>query len=349
MSDAVLCSNCFRDEGLRLDSLWHGDKSNAPCANCGSTDGSKLTKGLVEQIAHRFFVRGTTIRLDFGAAPVVVMNEHQKTSIKAAPWFGQDIRLIEKTLEVGFFRYGPRMWMVGEVEPLKSLQRADERKAILERITEEYPARILPKGAVFYRLRKSPTEPSSASEYDSPPGRFLGEGRLDSADFPVLYGSQDLQVCVHECRVTVDDESFVASLTPTKDLRLLDLTHLLEEDVTEFESLDLAVLMIFLAGKHAYEIARSIATAARDAGFDGLVYPSYFSLLRTGATPFATVYGISIRRFPGMAAHAQAQSIPNFAIFGRPIQEGTVGIHCINRLILNQADYDLVFGPVGYE
>jgi len=166
----------------------------------------------------------------------------------------------------------------------------------------------------------------------------------------VLYGSQDLQVCVHECRVTADDESFIASLIPTRDLRLLDLTHLLEEkDVTEFESLDLAVHMLFLAGKHAYEITRAVAAAARDAGFDGLIYPSYFSLLRTGAAPFATIYGISIRKFPGLAAHAQAQTIPNFAIFGRPIQQGSVAIHCINRLILNQAEYDLVFGPVGYE
>jgi hypothetical protein len=350
MSAAVLCSNCFRDEGLRLDSFKYGDNSSSPCAQCGSTDGRKLTKELVEQIAHRFFVRGTTLRLDFGAAPVVVMNEHQKTTIKAAPWFEQDIRLLEKTLGMGFFRYGPRLWMVGEVEPLKALQRSDERKKILERITSEYPARILSKEEVFYRLRKSPKEPSSPSEYDSPPGHLLGEGRLDSADFPVLYGSQDLQVCVHECRVTVDDESFVASLVPTRDLRLLDLTHLLEEQhVTEFESLDIAVHMLFLAGKHAYEIARAVATAARDAGFDGLIYPSYFSLLRTGATPFATIYGISIRRFPRFAAHAQAQTIPNFAIFGRPIQQGIVAIHCINRLILNQAEYDLVFGPVGYE
>jgi hypothetical protein len=350
MSDAVLCSNCFHDEGLRLDSLRHGTKSDSPCAHCGSTGGSKLTKDLAGQIAHRFFVRGTTHRVDFGAAPVVVMNEHQKTTIKAAPWFEQDIRLLEKTLGVGFFHYGPRMWMVGEVEPLKDLQRSEERKKILERITSEYPTRVLSKADVFYRLRKSPQEPSSPSEYDSPPGHLLGEGRLDSVDFPVLYGSQDLQVCVHECRVTADDESFIASLIPTRDLRLLDLTHLLEEKgVTEFESLDLAVHMLFLAGKHAYEITRAVAAAARDAGFDGLIYPSYFSLLRTGAAPFATIYGISIRKFPGLAAHAQAQTIPNFAIFGRPIQQGSVAIHCINRLILNQAEYDLVFGPVGYE
>src|SRR5580765_5406799 len=124
MSDAVLCSNCFRDEGLRLDSLRHGTKSDSPCVHCGSTEGSKLTKNLTGQIAHRFFVRGTTHRVDFGAAPVVAMNEHQKTTIKAAPWFEQDIRLLEKTLGVGFFHYGPMMWMVGEVEPLKDLQRS---------------------------------------------------------------------------------------------------------------------------------------------------------------------------------------------------------------------------------
>jgi hypothetical protein len=277
------------------------------------------------------------------------MNEHQRTTIKAAPWFEQDIRLLEETLDVGFFHYGPRLWMVGEVEPLKTLQRLDGRSQILKRITSEYPARILSKTDIFYRLRKGPHNPSSPSEYDSPPDHLLGEGRLDSVDFPVLYGSQDLQLCVHECRATVDDESFIASLMPTKDLRLLDLTNLLQEDVTEFESLDIAVHMLFLAGKHAYEITRAVAISAHDAGYDGLIYPSYFSLLRTGAVPFATIYGISIRKFPGLAAQAQAQTIPNFAVFGRPILQGSVTVQCINRLILNQAEYDLVFGPVGYE
>jgi hypothetical protein len=97
------------------------------------------------------------------------------------------------------------------------------------------------------------------------------------------------------------------------------------------------------------KITRAVANAARDAGFDGLIFPSYFSLLRTGAAPFATIYGISIRKFAGLSQHAQTQMIPNFAIFGRPIQQGSIAVHCINRLILNRADYDLVFGPVGYE
>ena len=86
-----------------------------------------------------------------------------------------------------------------------------------------------------------------------------------------MYGSQDLQICVHECRVTAEDELYLATLAPARNLQLLDLTELLsEERVTEFESLDMAIHMLFLAGTHAYEITREIARAAHAAGYDGL-------------------------------------------------------------------------------
>jgi hypothetical protein len=63
--------------------------------------------------------------------------------------------------------------------------------------------------------------------------------------------------------VTAEDELFVASLAATRDLKLLDLTQLLyEEHVTEFDGLDMAVHMLFLAGPHSYEITRLIAQAA---------------------------------------------------------------------------------------
>jgi hypothetical protein len=66
-----------------------------------------------------------------------------------------------------------------------------------------------------------------------------------------------------------------------------------EKEVTEFDSLDMAVHMQFLAGKHSFEISSDIARAAHAAGYDGLIYPSYFSLVRTGAMPFETTYGIA--------------------------------------------------------
>jgi hypothetical protein len=71
-------------------------------------------------------------------------------------------------------------------------------------------------------------------------------------------------------------------MRPTRDLKLLDLSGVLKEDVTEFESLDMAIHMLFLAGGHSYSISRAIAADAHHRGYDGIIYPSYFSLVRLG-------------------------------------------------------------------
>ena len=119
------------------------------------------------------------------------------------------------------------------------------------------------------------------------------------------------------------------------------------KEVTEFESLDLTVHMLFLAGHHSYQLTRAIAEAARMAGFDGLVYPSYFSLLRLGQMPFPTVYGISHRRIEQFHEYEQAKTIPNLALFGRPVAAGSVAVKCIDRLVLSKVAYEYHFGPTG--
>jgi hypothetical protein len=348
MADFLLCSNCFQDQGLRLDAARIGLADGSACPNCGAKTGRKLSKDLIENLAHRFFVWGTIHRCDYGAAPRVQFNERQSTSIDTSPWFEPDLRLIEKALGVGFFYYGPRLWMVGEVEPLKALQNPATRASIIGRIMTEYPTINLTTERIIYRVRKSPAEPTEFSQYDSPPITLAGSGRLDSKGFPVMYASPDLAVCVHECRITAEDELFVATLAPMRDLKLLDITELLQEDATEFESLDMAVHMLFLAGEHSYNITREIALEVHKAGYDGLVYPSYFSLLRTGGMPFETVYGISHRRIAQLADREKSKTIPNLALFGRPIEQGHVGVRCINKLILRRVEYDTHFGPVGY-
>lgn len=176
-----------------------------------------------------------------------------------------------------------------------------------------------------------------------------GTGRLDTASLPILYASRDLELCVHECRFKAEDDLYVGTLGPANELKMLDLTELLiEEDVTEFESLDMAVHMLFLAGDHSYPIARDVAAAAKEKGFDGLIYPSYFSLLRTGAMPFETIYGISTRKFTNRTEYEQSKIAPNIAIFGRPVSEGRVIVKSINRLIISKAEYAFHFGPVGF-
>lgn len=97
-----------------------------------------------------------------------------------------------------------------------------------------------------------------------------------------MYASRDLDTCLHECRVSVEDDLFVATLRPRRTLKLLDVSRLLHEprEVSEFESLDLAVNMLFLAGEHSYAVTQEISGAVQRAGFDGMAYPSYFSMLR---------------------------------------------------------------------
>lgn len=342
-----LCSDCFRNSGLRIEAKKLGLANSERCAHCGLTTGAKLSHHDIEEVAHRFFVRGSMVRADFGGAPQIQFNSHQRSSIDPNSFHTDDADLISATIGVGFFYYGPNLWMLGEVYPLQALQDENERGGVLRRIVTEYPEQTISDALIFYRLRKSVDEPGNAAQYDSAPSAARGTGgRLDSEDLPVLYASTDLQLCVHECRVASEDEAYVACLKADQPLRMLDLTGVLREDVTAFESLDIAVHMIFLASSHAYPITRAIARAAHEAGFDGIIFPSYFSLIRTGGAFLETVYGLPARMMQGSDAREAAKTVPNFALFGHPVAEGKVSVVCINRLYVRQASYDLGFGPV---
>jgi hypothetical protein len=264
-------------------------------------------------------------RYDYGAAPRIIYNDRHESDITVSPWLEADVRLMERVLGVGFFVYGPRFWMFGEVEPLKELQNPVTRPKIIARMLAEYPTLVLSTDQTMYRVRRAPNEPGVHSQYDSPPLAKQGSGRFDTPASPVLYASQDLEVCLHECRISAEDDVYLATLSPTRDLKLLDLAVLLpEENVTEFESLDMAVHMLFLAGTHSYEITQDLAAAACAAGLDGLVYPSYFTLLRTGDMPFATSLGISHRRFP--VRREFEQSRPQISALGEWNHSGPSGM-----------------------
>lgn len=132
-----------------------------------------------------------------------------------------------------------------------------------------------------------------------------------------------------------------------RSLSLLDLAGMLDEpfEVGEFDSLDLAVNMLFLAGDHSYPISREIAKAARQEGFDGIVYPSYFSMLRNGVKPFETTYGMSHRKVPQYREFEDSKISRNVGVFGRPIEEGLVEVDCVNRVVLSTVVYSVHFGP----
>lgn len=342
----IYCSNCFEDEGLKLKAFMIGAKNTDSCPNCTSSSGTKLDKALLIKLAHSFFVWGSLYRCDYGFSPVIEFNEHQKTDIDVSPQLIKDIHIFESALKVGFFYYGPRLWMVGENEPLIQLQNSKTRSEIIGEILSLYPIKTLSSNENIYRLRINPNSPNEELQYDSPPLEFLGTGRLDDKNHPILYASKDIEVCLHECRVTALDDIYMATLTPNTDLKLLDLSKIIDEDLTEFESIDLAVYMLFLATKHSYEIIREISKKTKEAGFDGIIYPSYFSLLRTGGMPFDTTSGISNRKLSQYRDFEQDKIVENIALFGYPIKEGKLQVQCINAIKLTNIRYSMQFGPV---
>ena len=305
-----------------------------------------MTSDRLITLAQHFFVWGSVRRFDYGAAPAIQFNDRRETNIALPGELDEDARVFEEVLRVGFFAYEPRYWMFGEVEPLKRLRDETSRSREIERILREYGTTTLGEDDCFYRVRKNPRVPSNVSEYDSPPTP-LPDGRLDAHPSSVMYASRDLDTCLHECRVSVEDDLFVATLRPRRTLKLLDVSRLLHEprEVSEFESLDLAVNMLFLAGEHSYAVTRAIARAVRRAGFDGMAYPSYFSMLRNGVKPFETTYGISHRRIPQYREFEDSKISPNYAIFGRPVEERLVDVQCVNRVVLSTVVYSVHFGP----
>jgi len=325
ISGPTLCSDCFVDRGLTIEARKLGHSSRRPCPNCDSRAGAKLYLSDIEELARRYFVYGTRIRTEFGGAPSLQFNSwhYRKPEVSFPIWLQDDAQLIEDTLAVGLFHYGPPLWRLGEIEPLSELRDPASRSRAASALVSKFPRRLFATDSSFYRLRRGITEGrhSENLQYDAPPGGLGGDGRLDAPDFPVLYGSQDLEICVHECRITVTDECYLATLRADRDLHLLDLCANIDDDgKTPFESLYLAVQFIFAAEKHSYDITRAIAVAAKNAGLHGVIYPSYFSRLRE-------------------------ERIPNLALFGHPLADGIVSVDCINRLTLETARYTVQLGP----
>ncbi|HEY0267285.1 MAG TPA: RES family NAD+ phosphorylase [Rhizomicrobium sp.] len=347
----LLCSNCLKNEGLRLNAWLRGSDTNSLCKNCGSENGRGLDRNQAMNLVQDFFVRGTVFRGDYGAAPQLVFNEHHAGMVEqnTPEDLVDDVQILSQYLSIGIFYYGPRAWMLGENYPLNSLRTPEERDDVIERIISEYPSRLLPKSSILYRVRIN-SKSTEYSEFDTAPSNLIGNGRFDTSEFPVLYVSEDLEGCVHECRATMDDEIHVASLQPNKDINILDLSGLyLEDGKNEFDSLDMAVHMLFAARKHAYPITRAIGLKAFERGYDGIQYPSYFSHVRTGTVPFETAgYGISVRRFESARSWIEANTAKNIAIFGRPIADNLLRVKSINRVVIRRVSYDLSFGPVGY-
>src|SRR5687768_13500773 len=177
-SSDVCSSDLFNDRGLR----WMAkdlESKRGVCPSCGSRDVPLLDRDQLFWLCERYFVRGSIIRADYGGAPAIAFNDVQAGSLSLSPALASDVALLQDRLGIGFFHYGPRLWMIGDIEPLERLRDAGSRASEIDRILSEFPTTNIEPGTEFYRVRKAPAGPTQPSEYDSAPRHLAGAGRLD--------------------------------------------------------------------------------------------------------------------------------------------------------------------------
>lgn len=298
-----------------------GNKSRTKCKNCSSTSGHKLNEEEVNQLAWSFFVEGSYMKTYYGGFTRIQYNEHHRPfSRRFEGPLNKDAKLISRKLGIVFFDYWPQEWRIGRISHLEELEKPRSRKNVIKTVLAEYPIRKLGRDDHFFRLRKNLIAAESA-QFDAAP-RGLSRARLNNDGYPTLYGSDNIEICIHECKATLADELFIAKLCPVRQLKCLDLSADGPPWIDAFESLDIALSFLFRAGEHSYPLLTRIAKAARAQHLDGIIFPSYYNQLK------------------------RTNEIQNIALFGRPLHEGKLRVECINRIMLSEATYEYEFGPV---
>lgn len=319
-SKIVGCSDCFHDVGLRQVADKLGASVAGVCPTCRSSGGSKLTYSSLENACTEFFVRGSVYTGKGCFAPVLQFNYFDRSinEVGRAP-LQNDIRLLSKSFGVKVFLYGPPLWMFGkpfEEDGSQSWETSDYQK-----ICDFHNERELDCKTTIFRVQRNIEVTPEDTRFCAPPDAFRTKfGRFDSADLPVLYCSLDVETCLHESRVSLEDDIFVATMYPTRPLRLLDLT----EPKTDFEGLpfdDPRIWLRSLIYDHgSYHVCQKLAAYIYSVGYDGFLVESYFQ----------------------QAARARHS---NLCIFGRPVASGLVGVKGVNKVNLRNVSYEYGFGP----
>ena len=424
----VACSECFKNEGLRIDAGTMGIHDFSTCPRCEACDGKKLNRDGIEKLARSFFVNGSYHKTAFGGAPILNLEKYDDTNNSSNPpiailiytlikikqlsdqswpdkdstlrsvihefnerfsdedlinldtcslnelkefgeslddelkkaiqrelrnsltyrgdaWCIKDKALLEDLLNIKITFNAPHECQVGITDNLENLRQGNKHEQIISEILESYPIRELTTDDKFYRLRNLEWsrsfefDPADSKQFDSPPRKTKSDcrhyGRFDSPDLSVLYGSPELETCLHECRVTKEQDLFVATLKPTRSLKLLDLCVFPDEtDTDPYESIDHTVTSLFEEASDSYQISRKIALEARNKGFDGVIYPSFYSNLHNGE-----------QSSEPQGPTSKFWVYKNIGIFGKPIQDKRLLITCINRMHLQEVDYTFYFGP----
>lgn len=324
----VACVNCFTNTGFRNVVAAYGGKPTA-CPRCGDCAATVNSEGLAEAV-NTFFVNGSFVAETM--APVYQVNDRNPDPARFDPTLEIDAQLACSLTGQVIFHYGPPLWRVGETD-LKSDfdEGGTTRSAALDSFIASVPRIVLPVGTTLFRIRRNPEcdeTIASASAFDPPPATVSrSAGRWDDGKAPMLYASDDIELCIHECRPTLADEIVVATLRCEQEITLLNLAADIPwPQNNPFEDPNIFAAFLSLSRHEEWLThARTVATAAQNTGLGGIRYTSYYA----------------------QAKHDT--SALNVALFGRPLSAGILSLRSVNRIRLTDARYSYTFGPVIYE
>lgn len=302
------------------------------CPTCLQSGGRLIDKATAEDGMHNFFVRGSIPPEVGGPAPVYQFNPyHFPGEIQFGTNLDLDLRRLSEYLHVGLFHYGPPFWRLGYTEHYQALRGFVEvpavqgaaRKKLWQDILSRCAIKTLEPGTSIFRVRRGDDLPPAVPEqFDTPPPEFAGRGRYDSPTLPVFYGSNDVETCLHESRVTLADWIALATFTPTRPIRLIDLADDIDDSNagTPFEQVDILMRRLAFCGKEDYDLCRELAMEIHERGFDGFYFTSYFS-------------------------QAHHKNLRNIALFGFPAAEKKLQLLSVNRVVLRSISHEYSFGP----
>jgi hypothetical protein len=326
-----MCSDCFEDAGLEIEARRYGKAKGAECKLCGSKAGHALDRESLDNLANQFFSYSTASHsYQMDVAVLGIGGGRDDTVEKMRPETWRDWLRIKEVIDGSLFYRSPRLFYLGVTNHFGeygSLQKEFVRREIVPKLREKK----LSLSTEMHRIRLNLTEAERFDErqFDAPPdGRRRGFTRFDHPKLPILYASPNLQVCIHECRVTLADEIFMATLSPTRALRLIDLTGNFEQpaDIDPFDDLEWFFRgLMYSSRPSVYRYCRRIAQEIRrETGADGFAYNSYFT---------------------NIAGDVDGPTI-NYALFGHPIAEGKLFVDSINVVKLESIRYGFHLGPV---
>jgi len=327
MGKTILCSDCFKDYGLKKMAERIGTRKNFHCPNCGSETGVGLDLEDVRKLCSKYFVEGSYNSVKYGGSPILMMVDDTfgfGFDYSVHKSLEHDLKLINKTTGSAPTDYGPAMWKVGITEWLERLTSKIPRKrnTAIEELVSRCRIKEISTDSQFYRIRTNVTDIVNEKSFDAPKSQKYSGGRFNVKDGVVFYASFDVETCIHECRVNMEDLLYVATFEPCSTLRLMNLNDVEEEktEETPFEDLSIAINQIFKAGSHSYGITRKISQFAKARGLDGVIYPSYFN---------------SVRERPHI----------NIALYGQVIKNKKVRVKSIDRILLDEVSYKFNYGP----